>query len=302
MPRARILIIDDDPTIHSAVERRLDSEAIAVQHATEPEDGLRLAMTECPDVILLDINMPRMDGLKVCRHLKEAETTRDTPILFLTVDANMGNLARALDCGGTDYILKPFNSLDLVARVRVALRTKRMIDLLKEQARIDALTGLPNRAALDAGLEAATAAYARTGQPFALLLLDVDHFKNVNDDHGHGVGDELLRAAGAALHGCCRPYDLPTRYGGDEFAIILGHVDEDAVESAALRILNELRGALVEWSQNHVRCTCSAGLVHASQLRADFSPADALKTADKALYEAKQSGRDRLCFPPETAL
>ncbi|MFV2091295.1 MAG: response regulator, partial [Pseudomonadales bacterium] len=147
-----ILVIDDDNTVHEMVDEFLSGEVEKISHAHTPEDGLRMATQQLPSLVLLDITMPRMDGLKVCRHLKESERTRDIPVLFLTVDHNIRHLAKALECGGSDYIMKPFNPVELRARVRAALRTKEMIDLLKEQARIDALTGVNNRTALDEAL------------------------------------------------------------------------------------------------------------------------------------------------------
>jgi diguanylate cyclase (GGDEF)-like protein len=239
--------------------------------------------------------MPRMDGLKVCRHLKEADVTRDIPILFLTVDANVENLARALDCGGADYILKPFNEIDLAARVRVALRSKRMLDLLKEQARIDALTGLANRAAFDSSLASAVATWERAQHPFALLMFDLDHFKQVNDAHGHGVGDDLLRAVGTRLQSCCRPYDTPCRFGGDEFVVILGQVQGSQALGASLRLLEAVRGATCETASARIAGSCSAGLATVADLAQGFRAEDLVDAADAALYRAKRDGRDRLC-------
>ena len=145
------LVIDDDVHVHAAVDRALDSSQVdRVIHAYTPGDGIRLAIETGPDVIMLDINMPEIDGYKkVCRAIKENALTRDIPVLFLTVETKVDHIARALDCGGVDYVSKPFNDIELRARIRVALRGKQLIELLKEQARVDALTGLFNRAALD---------------------------------------------------------------------------------------------------------------------------------------------------------
>jgi diguanylate cyclase (GGDEF)-like protein len=295
MNKPRILIIDDDAHVSKHVQDLLGDHVGEVNHARMPEQGIRLALLEQPDLILLDINMPRMDGLKVCRHLKEADATRDIPILFLTVEANVENLARALDCGGADYILKPFNEIDLAARVRVALRTKSMIDLLKEQARIDALTGLGNRTAFDTALASSIATWERGSQPFSLLLFDLDHFKRTNDAHGHGVGDELLRAVGARLRSCCRPYDTACRLGGDEFVVILGQVQGAQALSASERLLEAVRCTTCEFGDERIAAACSAGLATVADLPEGFTAADILDAADAALYRAKRNGRDRLC-------
>jgi len=295
MKKPRILIIDDDALVSRHVQRLLGDRIGDVMHARMPEQGIRLALLEQPDLILLDINMPRMDGLKVCRHLKETDTTRDIPILFLTVEANVENLARALDCGGADYILKPFNEIDLAARVRAALRAKRMLDLLKEQARIDALTGLANRAAFDAALGAAIASWERAQQPFSLLIIDIDHFKHVNDAHGHGVGDDVLRALGARLRSCCRPYDTPCRMGGDEFVVILGQVQGAQAVCASERLLEAVRSTTCELGTERIGVSCSAGLATVADLPEGFQAEEIVDAADAALYRAKRDGRDRLC-------
>lgn len=291
----RVLVIDDDDTIHEEVERALKPHLVDhIESSYTPGDAIRAAFESPPDVILLDINLPDMDGFKVCRILKESGATRDVPILFLTVDTNVVHLARALDCGGTDYIRKPVNPIELQARVRVALRDKQLVDLLKEQARIDALTGLWNRAALDDALVAAAAAHERTAQPASFLMVDLDHFKEVNDGYGHGVGDQVLRSAGIAIKACCRPYDTPCRFGGDEFGVIFGQVEGADAHCAAKRMLSRLREVEVAVGTNTLTVATSAGMAPSDALRDGFSAQDMLKAADSALYRAKKKGRNKL--------
>jgi diguanylate cyclase (GGDEF)-like protein len=291
----RGLVIDDDDTIHGEVERALKPHiADHTESAYTPGDAIRAAFESPPDVVLLDINLPDMDGFKVCRVLKESGVTRDVPVLFLTVDTNVVHLARALDCGATDYIRKPVNPIELQARVRVALRDKQLVDLLKEQARIDALTGLWNRAALDDALVAAAAGHERTAQPVSFLMVDMDHFKKVNDDYGHGIGDQLLRSAGSTVKACCRPYDIPCRFGGDEFGVILGQVEGPNAHCAAKRLLSRLRDVAITVGTNTLTVTTSAGLATSDVLPEGFSAQDMLKAADSALYRAKMEGRNRL--------
>jgi diguanylate cyclase (GGDEF)-like protein len=294
MPSETLLLIDDDRTVHAAVDRELAGRVERILHAHEPEEGLRLALHEPPDVILLDLNLPRMDGLKLCRHLKEAPATRDVPILFLTVDQRVQHLARALEAGGADYIRKPFDPVELRARVEAALRLHRMIDLLRDQAWIDPLTSLKNRAALDDALGAASAACERVGQPASLLLLDVDHFKEVNDRHGHGVGDELLRRVAAAIRRGSRPYDTACRYGGDEFAVVYAQTDAAGAVCAAARAVEAVAAIEIQTEAGPLRATCSAGLACTDELEISFVPDDWLKAADAALYDAKRLGRNRL--------
>jgi diguanylate cyclase (GGDEF)-like protein len=289
-----ILVIDDDASIHTAVERRLEGVVDQVLKAISPTMGLRIAIQDKPDVILLDVNMPQIDGFKVCRHLQENPGTRDIPILFLTADKNPGNLAKALDAGASDYISKPFNAIELEARVRVALRTKQMIDLLRERARIDAVTGLNNRAAMDDALIAATSAFRRTGHPVALLMIDLDHFKKINDTYGHGVGDDVIRRVGASIRAGCRPYDIACRFGGDEFGVILAQSDTACAEQVSKRIFNGINKIKIRAGGDEIKIACSGGLASASEMPEGFEPADLLKTADEALYRAKSEGRNRL--------
>jgi diguanylate cyclase (GGDEF)-like protein len=295
MAQIRALVIDDDPSIHRQVEEALCPRIVdTVLTHGEPSDAIRMALADPPDVILLDVNMPVMDGFKVCQLLKENLRTRDVPIIFITVDTNVVHLARALDCGAADWIRKPVNSIELQARVRVTLREKAMVDLLKEQARIDALTGLHNRSAIDDALAAAASAWDRNRTPVGLLMLDLDHFKRVNDDHGHGVGDEMLRAVGMAIRKCCRPYDTPCRFGGDEFAVILNQTAGDAAVCAAARLRESIDRVEVVAGDTIVRPSTSAGLATTAGLDRSFEPSELLEAADAALYQAKDAGRDQL--------
>ncbi len=289
-----VLIIDDDPSIHRTVALQLGADGLTVLGAEDPIEGIRIATQDRPDLVILDMNLPRMDGLKVCRHLRECEETRDVPILFFTVAHNAGHVARALEIGANDYIRKPVEPLELLARVRASLRTKRMVDLLRVQARIDALTGLQNRAAFDDGLLAALAAWDRAAAPLSLLMLDVDHFKQINDALGHGIGDEVLRRLGEVIGSTCRPYDAAARFGGDEFAVIFGQTDAEQGPSAARRLLDAIAEAEIPTASDQGPVTVSAGLVSVEDLPTGPKPSAVIKAADAALYEAKAQGRNRL--------
>jgi len=277
------------------VEEQLGDPQTQILHATDPIEGIQIATSARPDVVLLDMNLPRMDGLKVCHHLKEREETRDLQILFFTVAHNADHVARALEIGANDYIRKPVDPMELRARVRASLRTKRMVDLLRVQARIDALTGLMNRAGLDDALLAAVSAWDRAGAPMSLLMLDVDHFKHVNDGLGHGIGDEVLRRIGEIIRSTCRPHDAAARFGGDEFAIVFGQTDAEHAPLAARRLLAALAEACITpTGSEDGPITLSAGLVSGEHLPGRPEPGDLLKAADEALYEAKAQGRNRM--------
>lgn len=290
-----VLVIDDDQSVHDAVDAALLPKSVdRIIHACLPGDGIRLAVEMRPTLILLDINMPELDGFKVCRALKEKSATRDIPILFLTVETKADHIARALDCGAVDYVSKPFNDVELRARIRVAMRAKDLIDLLREQARVDALTGLLNRAALDDALLGVASSHERNGQFACLMMMDVDHFKQINDRYGHGVGDDALRRIGELLRKQCRPYDSVYRFGGDEFGVIFGQTDGPGAVVAAQRILEAVRATRVPAFDGEFSLTCSAGLVWSKPPPDFLEPDDLMEAADAALYRAKDQGRDRL--------
>ncbi len=285
------LCIDDDPVVHDLIDFHLEGVVDRILHAEHPASGLSLASHEAPDVILLDVEMPYMDGFQVCRELKQMSVTRDIPVIFLTSDNATHHVARGLDLGGADYVIKPFVAIELQARVRAALRTRRMIELLRVHARVDALTGLKNRGALEEALARQAAGVARKGGGYAVVMLDVDHFKRVNDTYGHGIGDEVLRQLGAVLGASCRPADMATRYGGEEFALVLADTSQEAAIGVCERLLAAIRAIRVPVPGGEFGFTISAGLAMAG---GEYPADDVLQRADEALYHAKELGRDRL--------
>ena len=291
---ASLLLIDDDETVHPLIELYLEGVVDQVLHAHNPDAAMELAVKNQPDLILLDIEMPTANGIDVCRQLKEAESTRDIPVIFITGDKSVYQIARALDAGGSDYITKPFEAIELRARIRSSLRNKKLIDLLRENSTIDPLTGLGNRAAFDTGLGVAMADLARYANPCSLLMIDLDFFKSVNDKHGHGIGDEVLRAMGITLRACCRTVDVPCRYGGEEFGIVLNRTRAPDARSIAERIQNEIRKLRVPVGDDFLKITASMGLACTETQSQPLNQKKLLEMADTALYLAKKQGRDRL--------
>ena len=169
-----------------------------------------------------------------------------------------------------------------------------MMDLLKEQARIDALTGLKNRASLDDALNAAISAHSRMGAPMTLLMIDIDHFKRINDNYGHGIGDEVLRQVGSSIRAACRPYDTACRFGGDELAVVFSHAQGFDAEQAAARMLAGICGIVVNAGDDAIQITLSAGMASSEDLDGPVTAPAILKCADAALYRAKNEGRNRL--------
>ena len=282
-----VLVVDDSEFIHELVRARLREEGLQVEHQLTGEDGLRHAIEVRPDLILLDIELPDLNGFEVCRRLKERAETRTIPVIFLTGQSDTEAKVRGLDLGAVDYVIKPFDEVELRARVRAALRTKRLQDLLQQQSFLDGLTGLWNRGYLDHRLEGELNIARRYERRLSLLLGDIDHFKRVNDTFGHLTGDVVLEEVGQLIRKNMRSCDVAARYGGDEFAILLPDTSPAGVE----RLVDRLRQEIAEhaFSCNHLNVTVSIG-VATFEPEGDKDSLDFLHRADWALYKAKDSG------------
>jgi diguanylate cyclase (GGDEF)-like protein len=223
----KILVVEDDPAIRMLIEAVLAGNGHAVVTASDGPSAVPTARAERPDVILLDIGLPGMDGFGVLGLLKDDAELRDIPVLMVTAWAEPELVARALDHGAHDYLRKPFANVELAARVDAALRVKVQTDsLLSDQERLtalaghDALTALPNRRHLTEVLERQALAGRRVGRPFSVIVLDVDNFSAINETHGHEVGDEALRAVAKRLRLRARASDVIGRWGGEEFLVV----------------------------------------------------------------------------------
>jgi diguanylate cyclase (GGDEF)-like protein len=292
MPQ-KILIIDDSPQIHALMKARLKDEAIAVHSADSGLTGLALATELQPDVILLDVNMPSMDGYEVCRRLKASPVTSAAPIIFLTGADSTEDKIKGLELGATDYITKPFDPAEMRARVRAALRTAYLLDLLSRKAMIDGLTGLWNRGYLDARLMAEVALARRSGRALSCIMLDVDRFKGVNDKYGHPFGDDVLKMVASMLNAGSRTEDVVCRYGGEEFAILLPNTARAGAVELADRMRLAIATQTLRFRDQTVNVTCSMGVAEVQE--GDEDGSTMLETADSALYQAKQTGRNRVC-------
>lgn len=305
--KQKILIIDDTPANIQLLSEFLNEE-YSVYFATSGEKGLELARSKVPDLILLDIMMPEIDGYEVCRRLKASDATRSIPVIFITAMSDPEEEASGLEIGAIDYITKPISPRIVKIRVRNHLELKRYGDELEQLsaelaaknrqlevlARQDGLTGLANRRFFDETLDAEIRRALRSGKPLSLILCDIDFFKHYNDHYGHLAGDDCLREIGKLLrHLFQRSGDLPARYGGEEFAIILPDTPADRALILAESLCREMR----EMSLPHAYSgaapyvTLSAGVISALMTR-ESSAESFIDQADKALYQAKQNGRN----------
>jgi diguanylate cyclase (GGDEF)-like protein len=292
----RVLIIDDSRNIHALVKARLANEPVELHGAFDGVSGLKLAGELLPDLILLDVDMPDPDGFEVCRQLKGSPVTMSIPIVFLTGAGSTDEKIRGLELGAVDYITKPFDPAELRARVRAALRTKFLLDLLAKKAMIDGLTGLWNRTYFDQTMAAQLSLARRSGQAVSCILADLDHFKNVNDRFGHLTGDEALRIVAASFLTQCRIEDVVCRYGGEEFAVIVPNTPAEKASVLAERLRIAVESLALKHRGLPVPITCSFGVADA------ICGADRIiEVADAALYQAKTEGRNRIARAPAAA-
>ncbi|MGB0681252.1 MAG: diguanylate cyclase domain-containing protein [Magnetovibrionaceae bacterium] len=296
--QATILIVDDETTnIEILAESLGDDYDLLV--ATSGKDCLDIAAAQTPDLILLDIMMPMMDGFEVCRILKEDPVTRPIPVIFVTAMTSVDQEAKGLEIGAIDYITKPVSPPVVVARVRNHLELKRIRDELENLAATDGLTGIPNRRTFDQHLAKEVARANRSGDPLSVLLLDVDFFKPFNDTYGHGTGDICLRKVAGVLTGAIgRAPDLAARVGGEEFACLLPECDQDGAQEVAERIRLNIQKLGIEHKGSLVSDVVTASIGAVTDNGKELDPADLLARADKALYTAKETGRNRVAHAP----
>jgi diguanylate cyclase (GGDEF)-like protein len=282
-------MIDDAAPLHAVVRVRLADQQLEFFSAYDGESGVRMAAEVRPDLILLDVELPDGSGFDVCRRLKADPALVSIPVIFLTGLASPEEKVRGLNLGAVDYVTKPFDAAELQARVRVALRTSELMELLSKRAMVDGLTELWNRAYFDHRLATEQAQFKRSGQPVCCVIAGIDHFKWINDSHGHGFGDSVLRDAGKVLRAQTRTEDIVCRYAGDQFAILTPGVELPGAAVMARR----LRGAIANHPFSHggvtLSVTCSFGLAAAGSASADF-----VACALQALQQAKQRGRDKI--------
>jgi diguanylate cyclase (GGDEF)-like protein len=294
----QILIIDDAQKIHPLIKAILAREPVDVHCATDPNHGLILAASILPDLILLDVQMPEMDGFEVCRQLKADPTTAKCPIIFLTSRSETKEKVHGFGLGAMDYITKPFNAAELVARVRSSLKTNRVIRSLEETALIDPLTNLGNRAMFVRRMSAEICLRARSGNPLSITLMELDHFDALVQTYGRPVGNQVLSIIGEALLDSYRLEDVACHFGDGEFGIITPSTNAaDAITFAeqvrqilACRLIKPEGNPLSVMAQECVRVTASFGVAEA------VMPYDRsmIQRAGEALRKAQLEGRNRV--------
>lgn len=292
--RSSILVIDDTPANIEVLYAML-AQDYEILFATSGPQGLELAATANPDLILLDIRMPAMDGLEVCRRLKDDASTRHIPVIFLTAMSDDGHEIDGLRAGAIDYIGKPYNQAVVRQRLTNHLTLKRYRDLLENLAWVDGLTGIPNRRRFDQMLENEWQRAMRGQTPLSLLLMDLDGFKTFNDRHGHLAGDDCLKTVARALaHITHRASDLVCRYGGEEFACLLPGTDAAGARHVAETMRLQVGQLAIPLAphEGYGHVTLSLGMATLIPER-DADARALLAMADAALYRAKAGGRNQ---------
>lgn len=290
-----ILLVDDAPTNIQVLNETLKDD-YRLFFATSGKDALRLINESPPDLIILDVIMPDMDGYEVCRAIKANALSQDIPIIFITSMRQQEDEVIGLELGAVDYITKPFNPAIVRLRVRNQIELKRQRDMLARLSNLDGLTGIPNRRALNSCLDREWRRCQRSRKPVSVIMVDIDHFKKYNDTYGHLAGDDCLKSVSGILQQTLeRPGDLMARYGGEEFVALLPETDAKGAELVAskmLKVVADLRIPHVSaFTTDHV--TVSIG-VATMQPNRSTTNATLLEAADNALYQAKQNGRNRV--------
>jgi diguanylate cyclase (GGDEF)-like protein len=294
-----VLVVDDVSKNRQLAVEILDSAGYATIFASSVKQAIERVKTTNPDLIILDLMMPEMGGIEVCKRLKSDNLYAHIPIIFVTASNEKKDILNAFDFGVVDYVNKPFHSWELLARVKIHLELKKTQEELKninsqlEKLVItDSLTGVNNRREILALGEKEFQRCCRYHRYFSVLLIDIDHFKHINDTFGHLLGDKTLITVAGAIKNCLRQVDSFGRFGGEEFVAILPETNLEDAAATAQRICQVINQLNIEIDRQEVRVTASIGV-------ATFSPQDnnlasVIERADHAMFAAKNQGRNRV--------
>lgn len=293
--RAVILVVDDEVSNIELLSAALEDE-YEICFATSGEEALELARSVLPDLILLDVLMPDMDGYAVCQQIKADPLLADVPVIFTTALGEQEAEVKGLELGAVDYVAKPISPVIVRARVRNHIEMKRMRDQLAELAVTDALTGLGNRRRLEQALKQEVGRLTRSTANLSIIMLDIDFFKQFNDTYGHIAGDRCIIMVAATLNRAVRrAADLAARYGGEEFACVLPNTSHEEAMAIARNIRDRVLALSIphEGSKAAPYVTVSVGVATAACSQG-IDPINWIRAADGQLYQAKARGRNNV--------
>ena len=294
--KGNILVVDDTPANLKLLNTLLKENGYNVRPVPNGRLALSGAKAIPPDLILLDVAMPDMDGYQVCKKLKETTETEDIPVIFLTARTGEEDIIKGFELGAADYVTKPFTQAILLARVKTHVNLRQKTRQLKELSMKDGLTQIANRRHFDEFLELELRRCTRNQKSISLIMMDIDHFKLFNDTYGHQKGDDVLKEVAKVLQSCGRrPGDLAVRYGGEEFIMLLGDTDSEDAEKIAVSICSAIEQLNIphEASETSNVVTLSLGVGSLLPIE-ETKPSDLIKLADDLLYEAKGNGRNQV--------
>src|SRR6266481_4843295 len=308
MPKFPVLVVDDSPVYRKLIEHALEDEAYSPLFAKNGREAMELYAKHGPPIVITDWMMPDFAGQELCERIRGDVQHAYTYILVLTSISEKDNVVKGLAAGADDYLTKPFDPGELLARIGVGRRTidlHREIDrknkLLEEMAHTDPLTALPNRRALEEWSGRQLRGAARHGFPLWVVHADLDSFKSINDSHGHDAGDQVLKAFAAILKEYTRASDICGRMGGDEFLLVLTHVDEAHIRKTVERLRERFGSKKFDFGGKSVSVTASFG-VRGFQGKEPPEFSFMVREADKALYAAKRAGRNQIKIEPPGVL
>jgi two-component system cell cycle response regulator len=295
----RILVVDDRPSSQERITAMLGGEH-SVEIEADPNAALFHAAEGNYDLLIVSLGLENFDGLRLCSQMRSLERTRNVPILAISEAENNNRLVRALEIGVNDYLVRPIDKNELLARVRTQIRKKRYTERLRDNVQLsiemaitDALTGLYNRRYMETHVETLVEQAATRSKPLAVLVLDIDYFKSVNDSHGHDAGDDVLREFAIRIRKSIRGIDLACRFGGEEFVVIMPETDIAVATMVAERLRRRIASEPfpIQQGKRSLEVTISIGI---AALGPQDNAAAVLKRADQALYRAKRDGRNRV--------
>lgn len=289
----KILVVDDNLNNIRLLTDILEDENFTVYTADNGAAVLAMVHKLKPDVILLDIMMPGLDGFEVCKLLKNDFDIKDIPVIMVTAKTEGIDIKKSLGMGAFDYIKKPIDEIEVIARVQSAIRFKQTQDKLKEMAMKDGLTGLYNHALLIELFEKEIDKQQRNNGSISFAMIDIDDFKKINDTYGHISGDTVLKELSNILMSSVRGGDIVGRYGGEEFSIVFPGIDEQNAFQLCERIRKEVEDFNFEIGIETVKITISIG-INFNELKGIINKREIIQKADEALYRAKHNGRNRI--------